>query len=467
MRHRTQELFERYGIKEKLKARGIPLQKICIGGRKRVIKTVDFNTIPESKTALVSRPLFVSQHITENTLNEKVERLGGKVERGIKIVSLEQSETNVSCTLSTGEIVIAKYVVGADGAHSVVRHASNVTFEGAPYESKFVQTEVDVPKEEFVPVIQLNMDDNFFLVFPQSGCKYRLVYAIQKEDVTLQDFEQAIEQYSQSDIKLINPSPITEYRLSHRQASNYRDGRLFLAGDAAHIHSPAGGQGMNTGIQDSLNLGWKLALVVKGLLSESLLDTYNEERHPVGAYLLKFSDSLFNLATSRALLSRFYRVYVIPFVLPVISRFSSDANFIRFGTQLGIRYHSKILGQAGGRRCPDCRLDNGKTTLYTEMKPEFHYLIVLSSSSQHDKIEKFINSNQEWLRCIAINVSVKDAKEFQDEGNLLQDEFNAMLGSGRKATHVLVRPDAMAHAIYGAEDKFDHVNIMSVYSGLL
>ena len=150
-------------------------------------------------------------------------------------------------------------------------------------------------------------------------------------------------------LRLHDPVWATAFSVHHRHAATYRSGRAFLAGDAAHIHSPAGAQGMNTGIQDSVNLGWKLALVIRGQAPASLLDSYDAERRPVGAFVLRFTDRAFTAVTSPHPLVRAARVHVAPRVIPWALRFRPGrAAAFRTVSQLGIRYRHSPAVDAGG-----------------------------------------------------------------------------------------------------------------------
>jgi hypothetical protein len=171
------------------------------------------------------------------------------------------------------------------------------------------------------------------------------------------------------------------FRLHHRGVSRYRAGRLFVAGDAAHIHSPAGGQGMNTGIQDAINLGWKLALVAEGHAPPSLLDSYDEERRPVGQRLLQFTDRLFSMATSSNPLVIWARNRLVPVFAPLMLRTPARRKLaFRFISELGITYAGSSLVGDCGERAPDAIVANGNH-LVDEFKHPRHHLVVFGSGA--------------------------------------------------------------------------------------
>jgi len=193
--------------------------------------------------------------------------------------------------------VRARFLVGCDGAHSTVRHVLELPFEGAPYEENVVQTDAVVtwPRHtEADEIVMFLAPDGPIACFPffRDG-RYRVLKLYVGEaptgEPTLQTFQQMLEAQLPG-VKVTDPAWITSFRLHHRLVQHYRVGRVFLAGDAAHIHSPAGGQGMNTGIQDAHNLAWKLALVARGIARPELLDSYEAERRPVAQELLQGTD---------------------------------------------------------------------------------------------------------------------------------------------------------------------------------
>jgi hypothetical protein len=210
--------------------------------------------------------------------------------------------------------------------------------------------------------------------------------ALAGEDPTLEELAQLAKELTGVTLEMRDPAWLARFRLHHRGVDRYREGRVFLAGDAAHIHSPAGGQGMNTGIQDAWNLGWKLGLVVRGRAPESLLSSYHEERHPVGRRLLRVTDQLFRIASSSGRAASFVRRFVAPRVAPLLAG-ALRGNAARFVSQLGIRYRkSPIVGQAEeglhvqpGDRLPDVEIAPGKSPRWLghllREQPAAHHLL--------------------------------------------------------------------------------------------
>jgi hypothetical protein len=205
----------------------------------------------------------------------------------------------------------------------------------------------------------------------------------------LAEVQALVDLHTAARVRLRDPVWMTNFRLHKRGATRYRAGRVFLAGDAAHVHSPAGGQGMNTGIQDSLNLGWKLALAVHGRADPTILDTYESERATVGRRVLRFTDRAFTVATSTNPLIRFGRTHVVPRLMPLALRFRrARAYGFRTVSELAIRYRDSPLsvdgpnppahGPRAGDRLPDAplRVDGSPTTLHAALAgPGFHLLL--------------------------------------------------------------------------------------------
>ncbi|MCA1731123.1 MAG: FAD-dependent monooxygenase [Actinobacteria bacterium] len=214
----------------------------------------------------------------------------------------------------------ARYVVGSDGAHSSVRESVGIPFEGATYPESFVLA--DVRMEWGLP------DDEVQLFFSPEGLVVVAPLPGERRHRIVATVDEAPAEPSLEDIQTLldargprTPRPRVEevvwssrFRVSHKLAARFREGAVFLAGDAAHVHSPAGGQGMNTGIQDAANLAWKLALVLGGQAPDSLLDSYERERRPVAREVVSTADRLTRLATMRAPLARRLRNALIPVV---------------------------------------------------------------------------------------------------------------------------------------------------------
>jgi 2-polyprenyl-6-methoxyphenol hydroxylase-like FAD-dependent oxidoreductase len=262
--------------------------------------------------------LTLAQYDVERILADHLISLGGRIERSVELVGLEQNDNAVSVTLKhadgNSETVDCQYVVGCDGGRSTVRHALNIPFEGELYEQTFFLVDVEIEGDfergyayrmvrieqgkpvgggACIPVPGNTRRYRFSTVAPESMVPAQLTSAGQPTqgiaDVgpILEQAQELLNWFFPAGAKASNLRWSAFYRISHRLAANYRVGRVFLAGDAAHLHPPIGGQGMNTGLQDVYNLAWKLALHVQGVAAPELLDSYEAERRPIGQQIVQ------------------------------------------------------------------------------------------------------------------------------------------------------------------------------------
>jgi 3-(3-hydroxy-phenyl)propionate hydroxylase len=230
--------------------------------------------------------LALPQVQTERLLASWVEELGVPTAREREVTGFAQDDTGVDVALSDGASIRADYLVGCDGGRSVIRRAADIEFAGWDPSTSWLMAEVEmVEKPEF------GLRPGGGIGPAEDGDRIRIVLAERQvehaSEPTLQDVSEALIAADGTDYGVHGLSWTSRFTDNTRQAAAYRKGRVLLAGDAAHVHAPLGGQGLNTGVQDAVNLGWKLAQVVKGTSPQSLLDTYHEERHPVGARVLQ------------------------------------------------------------------------------------------------------------------------------------------------------------------------------------
>ncbi|WP_433474257.1 FAD-dependent monooxygenase [Spirillospora sp. CA-142024] len=260
---------------------------------------------PKTPSADVPYPnvLMVPQWRTEQILRDRLTELGGEVERG-ELVSFTQDAGGVTATLADGTTIRAAYLVGTDGGRSVVRKNLGIDFAGETREEERmligdVRT-ADLDREHWHTWADMRTQTLRIGLVPLPGTEdFQFTAPLQpgeKPDLALATYQKTLEEGTgRTDIRLTELTWSSIYRVNIRMAERFRDGRVFIAGDAAHVHSPAGGQGLNTGVQDAYNLGWKLATVIKGGPA-ALLDTYEEERLPVAAGVLGISTKLYEKA---------------------------------------------------------------------------------------------------------------------------------------------------------------------------
>ena len=384
---RTLEMLAKYGISEQLVergSRGLWLH-IHVGNRTIPVGLFDIGIDDTAYPYL----LFVSQAVTEQLIGEHLRRHGATIERGAGLVELQQGGGDVACRLrhhdGSTELVRSRYVVGCDGARSTVRQQSGIGFEGLSYPQTFVLADVEADGIEPGVAHTFLATYGVLFFFPLgSPATWRVLGMRRPEDttpidrpVTLEDVQRLVDAGTAGRVRLRDPVWMANFRLHSRGATHYRSGRVFVAGDAAHIHSPVGAQGMNTGIQDAWNLAWKLALVARGTAVAGLLDSYEAERWPVGRRLLRYTDrafTLFTRAISGGRLATWLRRVVVARLLPRI--FASSrlrAYLFHLVSQLGIRYRNSPavtegeprlgVGPKAGDRFPDAKIEhNGRQT---------------------------------------------------------------------------------------------------------
>lgn len=351
---RTLELFRAMGFADDLVAVGQHSLSINLHVRGRRVASVDIEDIG-LETTPYPYLLFVSQAETERCLDAHLASLGCQIERPVELTSFKDDGSAVVAELSGPggtETVRARYLIGCDGAHSAVRRGAGLAFEGDAYPQEFMLADVDCDWEHGHGGVHLFFGrGGVFVGLPMAGeHAYRFITArhigkdAPTDDPTLEEVVAVGEDITGTRLPLSNPRWLARFRLHHRGVDRYSKGRVFVAGDAAHIHSPAGGQGMNTGIQDAYNLAWKLAFVVQGQASPSLLDSYHDERHPIGQFLLKFTDRLFRLGSSSNWALAQLRALVLPRVVPLIfNDRKRRARAFRFVSQLAVHYRSSSI----------------------------------------------------------------------------------------------------------------------------
>lgn len=254
--------------------------------------------------------LLIPQSETERLLEEALARLGVRVERGVRLESLVQDADGVTAQLARGdgtqESARCEWLAGCDGAHSTVRHAIGAEFSGTTMQSDWALGDVhlvgSLPRDELTICWT---DAGVLALFPIVGGRFRIVADVGAANAptppvpTLADLQAILSARGPAGVTAQDPVWLSGFRINERKVRDYRSGRVFLAGDAAHIHSPAGGQGMNTGMQDAFNLAWKLALVMRGHAAPALLDSYSPERSAIGDQVLRNAGRLTEIGVTR------------------------------------------------------------------------------------------------------------------------------------------------------------------------
>jgi 2-polyprenyl-6-methoxyphenol hydroxylase-like FAD-dependent oxidoreductase len=271
--------------------------------------------------------LMMPQCDTEELLGDFLTLLGVKIERNIELTDFVASADGVTSTLrhldGTEETFESGWLIGSDGAHSTVRHKLGMEFAGETMPSSWVIADVhlsDVPNPEEISIAW--HAEGILAVFPIQGSRYRVIAdsglthaGDAPADPTMEDVQSILDVRGPGGITVSDPIWLTRFSINERKVANYRSGRVFVMGDAAHVHSPAGGQGMNTGIQDAFNLAWKLAMVSRGLGDEEiLLGSYSAERSPIADGVLKVAGRGTEVALMRGEFKQSIRNHITSFI---------------------------------------------------------------------------------------------------------------------------------------------------------
>ncbi|RDD87101.1 NAD(P)/FAD-dependent oxidoreductase [Streptomyces parvulus] len=300
---RTLEVLDELGTSRELIARGVQVTRFAVRDGARRLLTVPFDQLatPHPYT------LMVPQYETERVLLDRLRALGGEVHRPYEVASVRQDAEGVTLTTTTGEKLRAAYAVGADGMHSTVREAAGIGFTGSTYAESFVLADVTMDWTPGPTEVSLTFGTRgLTVVAPLPGGHYRVVATVEDAPATpnLAFVQRLLDERAPGQAKVTGLAWSSRFRVHHRVADGYRAGRLLLAGDAAHVHSPAGGQGMNTGIQDGYALGQAIA--------SGRLDDYEARRRPVAQRVVAFTHRMTRVATARNAMVRAARNIALP-----------------------------------------------------------------------------------------------------------------------------------------------------------
>ena len=355
---RTLELLDARGLADRLVPQGLKVQTVAPAPG----ATLDLGTLPSRFPTL----LIVPQSGTERLLEERALELGVEIRRGQEVTGLTQDQDGVRVQIGDGShVVTARYVVGTDGAHSAVRRLLGVAFVGRQYATHIILADVRLDRPPVEGLSGSSSSDGLVLLVPFGDGWFRAISWDRSreevplsEPVTSDELRTSFRRIAGDDFGMGEPRWSTRFLSERRQAATYRKGSVFLAGDAAHVHSPVGGQGMNTGIQDAMNLGWKLAAVLQHRAAPDLLDTYELERHPVGETVLRMTDGAYKLVMSRSRLGASARRLAIRSMLRVPPFRRRIAGLL---SGIDIRYPRPTGSHRWtGRRMPDLPTSGGR-----------------------------------------------------------------------------------------------------------
>ncbi len=356
---RTLELHNQVGLAEEVIARGRKMIAVNLWSAGKKAARAIFGDMGAGFSPFPYALIF-PQDEHERLLIDRLDEVGVQVERQTELLSFEDADGRVLARLKrpdgTEETCEPAYIAGCDGAHSTVREALEIGFPGGVYHHLFYVADVEASGATMNGELHVALDRTDFLaVFPlKSDGRARLIGTVREEsaqqhdNLSWNDVSKRVIEWIRIDVKRVNW--FSTYRVHHRVAAHFRKGRAFLIGDAAHIHSPVGGQGMNTGIGDAVNLSWKLAAVVHGRADASLLESYEPERIAFARRLVATTDQAFTGVTSSGAIARFIRLHTVPllvrplFAIPMMRHY-----MFRTVSQTAVNYRGSSLsaGRAG------------------------------------------------------------------------------------------------------------------------
>lgn len=356
---RTLELYRQLDLADAVVASGhqVPAANLWVKGQPAA--RLPFDSIGATLTPYPFLHIYPQdQH--EQLLIKRLQDLGVEVERNTELLDFIQHDATVSARLrlpdGSEQTCEAQYLAGCDGAHSTVRNGLHIEFPGGTYQQVFYVADVDASGPPMNGELHVDLDEaDFLAVFPLAGAgRARLIGTVrdaraeQPEQLRFEDVSQRAIEHLQLQVLKVNW--FSTYRVHHRVAAQFRQQRAFVLGDAAHVHSPAGGQGMNTGIGDAINLAWKLCSVLKGKAHDDLLDSYPIERMAFARRLVATTDQVFTFATADGSIANLLRTRLAPVLIPRMAAFRAARGLLfRTVSQLGLNYRLMPLsfGSAG------------------------------------------------------------------------------------------------------------------------
>jgi 2-polyprenyl-6-methoxyphenol hydroxylase-like FAD-dependent oxidoreductase len=402
---RTLEIYEQMGLAAKAVEEGTVAGKVRMLESGRIVGEVDLSNVGEGLSPYPYL-LVLEQSENERLLYKYLQSYHREVLWQTELKSLTQDSTGVTAQVhrSAGDsqILEGKYLVGCDGPKSPVRHALGLSFAGSTFERLFYVADVQIDWAYSHDALHVCLARNGVVAFfPMRGEKrWRIVGAFpeghekDEGEILYEEIEQRIKEEAELELDISHVNWFSVYKVHTRHVEKFSAGRSFLAGDAAHIHTPAGGQGMNTGIQDAYNLAWKLAFVLRGCAGEQILDSYNEERLPNARRLLETTDRMFNLAAGKDWLLSVIRTTVFPPMAKFILSFDViKKRFFTLISQIGINYRDSSLSDhegdekfavKAGDRMPYFPVD-GKSIYDNLREPKFHLLTFTDQESDYQR----------------------------------------------------------------------------------
>ncbi|HEY2464732.1 MAG TPA: FAD-dependent monooxygenase [Steroidobacteraceae bacterium] len=372
---RTLEFYQQFGLAQAVVDRGHKVPAVNLWVKAKAAARIPLDNLGQGLTPFPF-PIIFPQDEHETLLIKRLSALGVEIERQAELVDYEDRGSEIRATLRKGgteEVGCYAYLAGCDGARSRVREVLGTGFPGGTYDHLFYVADIDAAGSPMNGELHVDLDAaDFLAVFPlQQTGEARLIGSIRDDEakdhegLKFEDVRGRAIQNLRIEVKKVNW--FSTYRVHHRVAQQFRKGRTFLLGDAAHIHSPVGGQGMNTGIGDAVNLAWKLAASIKEPSSAPLLDSYEPERIAFARRLVATTDRAFTAVISDSAFARFVRTKAIPAFAPALFRLPAMRRFVfRTVSQISVNYRDSSLSRGaagklhGGDRLPWVKVGQGE-----------------------------------------------------------------------------------------------------------
>lgn len=393
---RTLEIYDQIGIAGELVTRGWIADKVRLVEGGEIRGEVFLQDIGKGMSPFPFL-LIVEQGKHEELLYDFIKKNGRDIRWQTELESFSQDENGVTANVKTAggtETIEAQFLVGCDGAHSQVRHALGLTFGGGTFERLFYVADVEIDWTFDHDALHVCLAKNTITAFfPLRGDnRWRIVgtfpegHEADEASILYDEIERRIVADTELKLDITSVNWFSVYKVHSRHVNRFSQGRCFLAGDSAHIHTPAGAQGMNTGIQDGYNLAWKLREVLNGDADAALLDTYNEERLPNAHRLLQTTDRIFQLGAS----DDWFAVFVRTKIVPYIANFALNLDVVKntifpLVSQIGINYRGSSLSDGAalkvkaGDRMPYFQVE-GNNIYDLLREPKFHFLVFTDGS---------------------------------------------------------------------------------------
>jgi len=448
---RTLEELELRGLADEFVSGG---HRACAGeiyAEGKLLFHADFTRIPSRYNFV----LFLAESETERILRKALAAQGAAVEWGVKMTAFGQNPSAVTATLKHAggslEEVRAAYVIDAEGAHSIIRDTLELQFKGKTLDETFALGDLEIESAISDTSFHIfSSQQGLLALFPMGAGRFRIVagnpqtLSAPSQEPALEDLQALYDRRSHIPAKLRSLQASSLFHIQSRMVSNPRIGRIFLTGDAAHICSPAGAQGMNTGMQDAMNLGWKLALVLEGKAPESLLDTYGDDRVPVMRSILSRTEGLTNALGGPSALRSFF-LHLAPWLGHAELVQQTATSYI---SQIALNYRSSMLSEdhfgdgslVAGDRVPDLTVRGAQACAPHEACRLLHLLnasrftLLMANFADSAAVRAlFSGTSSSWKDLVDV---VEIAPPQGDAGKPFSDAF------GLRPSLTLVRPDA-------------------------